>query len=206
MAPADRLRNGGGGENCELIHNGFDFDYFSKLIEIEEKNKYCVCMLYHTFEGKGCADAFRALEIVKQRFPQLIVNIFGTAPRPETLPEWYRYWQRPDQQTHNRIYNEAAVFVGPSHSEGFCLTPPEAMMCGCAVACTDIGGYTVCCKHDRTALVSPVRNPERLAENIIRLIEDDDLRYRIAKAGHENIRQFTWESAYDKLKKYLKLR
>ena len=48
--------------------------------------------------------------------------------------------------------------------------------------------------------------PERLAENIIRLIEDDDLRYRIAKAGHENIRQFTWESAYDKLKKYLKLR
>lgn len=106
---------------------------------------------------------------------QLIVNIFGTAPRPETRRVVPLAASRPADAQPN--YNEAAVFVGPSHSEGFCLTPPEAMMCGCAVACTDIGGYTVCCKHDRTALVSPVRNPERLAENIIRLIEDDDLRF-----------------------------
>ena len=51
-----------------------------------------------------------------------------------------------------------------------------------------------------TALVSPVRDVEALATNIIRLIEDDNLRFRIAEAGNRNIQQFTWENAYSKLK------
>lgn len=197
-------RRSGGGD-CRLIHNGLDFDYFRRTVDFGDRDRYCVCMLYHTAEAKGCGDAFRALEIVRKQFPELKVNIFGTTPRPEGLPEWYRYYQRPDRETHNRIYNEAAVFVAPSHSEGFGLTPCEAMMCGCAVACTDNGGYAVSCKAEETALVGPIRDPERLAENIVRLIEDDALRLRIARAGHENIRRFTWERAYGKLKNYLEL-
>lgn len=39
--------------------------------------------------------------------------------------------------------------------------------------------------------------------NILRLIEDDVLRYHIAEAGDRNIQQFTRERAYDKLKDVL---
>lgn len=186
------------GEDCTLIHNGFDFDYFSRSVACGNKDKFCVTMLYHTSVGKGCQDGFEALDIVKGRYPQLKVNLFGVSPRPENLPQWYRYYQQPDRQTHNRIYNEAAVFLAPSHSEGFSLTPPEAMQCGCAVVCTDIGGYTVVCKDNRTALVCPVRRPDLLAEKIIYLIENDDERCRIAENGYGYIREFTWERAYAK--------
>lgn len=191
------------GERSTLIENGFDFEYFNLTVPIESRDPYCLCMLYHTAKLKGCDDGFKAIEIVKTKYPQLKLNLFGSSKINKKLPEWIRFYHQPDRETHNNIYNEAAIFVGPSHVEGFSLTPPEAMQCGCAVVCTDIGGYTVVCKDNDTALVSPPKNPEALAVNIIRLIEDQKLRIDIAKRGNESIKQYTWDRAYLKLKKMI---
>ena len=73
-------------------------------------------------------------------------------------------------------------------------------MCGCAVACTDNAGYREMAIDDNTALLSPIKNPAALAENIIRLIEDDALRIRIAEQGYEYIQKFKWDDSYCKLK------
>ena len=188
------------GETCVLIPNGFDFTYFKKTVSVSCRNRYMVCMLYHLSNWKGCSDGLRALDIVKKTHPDLQVNIFGVSPRPEELPDWYHYYQRPDRETHNRLYNESAIFIGTSWTEGWGLTVGEAMICGCAVVCTDNAGYLEMATDGETALVSPVKDVEALANNVVRLIEDDDLRYRIANAGNRNIQQFTWESAYGKFK------
>jgi glycosyltransferase involved in cell wall biosynthesis len=188
------------GQSADLIYNGFDFSYFKKSVNYDMKNKFKVSMLYHSNPLKGCDDGIMALKIVKKKFPQLKACFFGTPKRPLNLPVWIEYFQTPNKEIHNDIYNESAIFIGPSHSEGFCLTPPEAMQCGCAVVCTDIGGYADVCKHEITALVSHVKDIEALAQNIIRLIEDDELRFRISEKGYENIKQFTWERAYSQFK------
>ena len=160
-------------------------------------------MLYHIAEWKGCEDGFKVLNIVKERYSELSVNLFGVFPRPQFLPELYHYYENPDKETHNKIYNEAAIFIGTSHEEGFGLTPAEAMQCGCAVACTDNGGYREFCIDNETALLSPIKDYKALANNIIRLIEDEALRFRIAKTGYENIKNFTWERAYNKFLKVI---
>lgn len=188
-------------EECNLVPNGFDFNYFHLVTPYEKKDKLRITMLYHEMERKGCRCGFDALEIVKEKHPELRVNIFGTPKRPESLPEWYDYVQCPDRETHNRLYDEAAIFIGTSQVEGWGLTVGEAMICGSAVACTDNPGYLEMAKDGETALVSPVHDSQRLADNILRLIEDDQLRIRIARKGHENIQRFTWEESYKKLKK-----
>ena len=81
------------------------------------RDKFAVVMLYHEMERKGCKYGFEALELVKQRYPQLKVTLFGTPELPTDLPEWYEYYQRPDREMHNRIYNEAAIFLGTSNIE-----------------------------------------------------------------------------------------
>lgn len=187
------------GETCALIPNGFDFTYFKKTVDIANRNPFTICMLYHSADRKGCNDGFRALDIAKRKYPDLQVNIFGVPPRPQELPDWFHYYQRPDKETHNRLYNESAIFIGTSWIEGWGLTIGEAMICGCAVACTNNDGYLEMATDNETALVSPVKDAEALATNIIRLIEDDDLRYRIAEAGNRNIQQFTWENACGRL-------
>ena len=41
--------------------------------------------------------------------------------------------------------------------------------------------------------------------NIIRLIEDDDLRIHLAGNGYAMIQEFTWDRAYDQLKRAFQL-
>lgn len=190
-------------EKSILIPNGFDFSKFNLTVPIAQKNKFKISALYHTMDRKRCSDTITALKIVKNKFHQLTVNIFGVPKRPAELPEWFKYYQMPDPEIHNRINNEAAIFVSASEVEGWGLTVGEAMICGQAVCCTDNYGHREMAENGVTALLSPVRNPERLAENIIRMIANDDLRIKIAQAGHNNICHFTWDRSYNLLKSIL---
>ena len=187
-------------EESIWIPNGFDFSKFRKTIAVEKKNPFMVSMLYHQMELKDCAIGFRAFEIVKERFGNLRVSLFGVPERPKDLPDWYDYYKRPSDELHNRLNNEAAIFIGTSKTEGWGLTVGEAMMCGQAVCCTDNAGYQEMAIDGETALVSPVGDSETMANNIIRLIEDEELRYRIANNGYQFIQRFTWEESYHKLK------
>ena len=188
-------------EKAILVENGFDFNIFNLDKPISEKENNKVIMLFHTAAHKGVQNGFNALEIVKQKFPNLQVTLFGTFPKPIDLPTWYEYYQSPDKDKLRALYNDAAIFVGSSIEEGWGLTLGESMQCGCAVACTDNKGYGAMAIHDKTALVSRVGDIEMLATNISKLIEDDNLRFHIANNGNLHIKNFTVESAYDKFKK-----
>lgn len=192
------------GESAILIENGFDHNKFHLTIPIEKKNKYSVTMLWHDHPLKACNIGLKALELVKEKYPQFKAVFFGVPRRPQTLPKWIEYYQTPSPEQHLNIYNSSAIFLGPSSKEGFCLTPPEAMLCGCAIVCTNIGGYTVVAKDNQTALLAEVGDYKQLANNIISLIENDELRFRIANNGLNLIQKYTWENAYKKLSSILK--
>lgn len=184
------------GETCTWIPNGFDFTYFKHTLAPERRNKYQVAMMYSDFQLKGCEIGLRAFEKLKNTMPELRISLFGVGESPSSLPEWITYYRRPDRELHNKILNESSIFVGTSYREGWGLTIGEAMICGCAVACTDNGGYRVMAQPGQTALVSAPGDAEGLAANIRALIEDDSLRLRLAANGMRFIRQFTWDKSY----------
>ncbi len=186
----------GVGETCTWIPNGFDFTYFKHSLSPRQRNKYQVAMMYSDFKLKGCEVGLSAFRQLKETMPELKVSLFGVGAPPSSLPDWITYYRCPDKEMHNKILNEAAVFVGTSYREGWGLTIGEAMICGCAVACTDNGGYRVMAHPGETALVSAPGDADGLAENIRTLIEDDALRFRLAENGMQFIRQFTWERSY----------
>lgn len=188
-------------EYATVIPNGFDFNYFQLKKEIKERNKFNILMMYNPLPVKRCTDSIAALQIVKQQFPELKITMFGRPARPTGIPFDFEYYQSPDRETHNRIYNEAAIYIAASSVEGWGLTIGEAMICGCAVACTDNDGFKIMAHENETALLSPVYDYKKLAENIVRLIEDDELRIRLAKTANKNIQQYTWDNSYKKFKK-----
>jgi glycosyltransferase involved in cell wall biosynthesis len=141
--------------------------------------------------------------MVKKQFSSLKCLLFGGFKRPDYLADWYEYYQTPNKKTHNYIYNTASIFIAPAILEGFGLTPGEAMQCGCAVAASNNGGYSVMCKDNETALVCESANSHALSEIIIRLIKDDNLRKTIAYNGHEFVKKFTWKRAYGEFKQII---
>lgn len=179
----------------ELIYvpNGIDHGTYRIVNPIAGRPPQ-VAMLYHKLAWKGSGDGIEALESVKIRYPKLRVVLFSIFPKPENLPKWIVYRCDPTQEeVVGSIYNGSSIYVCPSWSEGFGLPPAEAMACGCAIASTDCGGVRDFAEHEVTALLSPPKDPPALANNIIRLLNDDDLRIRLARAGNERIQKFTWK-------------
>lgn len=188
------------GNNATIIPDGLDFEYFKLTEPIKNRTPYEVAMLYHVDDRKRCCDSIDALKLVKVKIPMLHVSIFGTPDKPENLPEWFSYYKLPSKETHNMIYNQAAIFVAASQKEGWGLPPAEAMQCGAALVCTDTGAVSEYAINKITALTSPVFDINKLAENIIKLINNNDLRISIATKGNEFIQKFTWKSSFALMK------
>lgn len=189
------------GQESKIIPNGFDNKKFKYIKPIRSRNPLTLSMVYHENPNKGCEFGFKALEIVKRKYPNIRVILFGTSTRPLGIPVDYEYYKQPDDLTHLRINNESSIFIAPSLSEGWGLTIGEAMMCGEAVVCTNNGGYKELAIDNYNALISPIKDAESMAHNIILLIENNDLRFRIAESGLDSIKTFTWEKSYNEFKK-----
>jgi glycosyltransferase involved in cell wall biosynthesis len=192
------------GEASHYIPNGLDFSRFGSDTPIEQRNPKHLAMMFNPgLIWKGSADGLAALRLLKEQYPDLEAEFFGTTPRSSELPSWIRYHQSPAQDELRRIYNRASIFLAPSHTEGWGLPPCEAMMCGAAVVATDIGGHREFAVDDKTALLVPAKQPEAIASAAKRLIEDSDLRIRIANCGNNAIQRFTWEAAGDAMERVL---
>lgn len=186
-----------------LIENGLDFNEFKMEIPIKNKDKYSISMLYHASEWKGSRYGIEALKILKKKYPALKANLFGIPPRPKELPKWINYYQSPTRKKLNKIYNKSALHLGTSFCEGWGLTVCEAMMTGAAVVATRVNGYKEFCHDNKTSLLVESKDSKEMANRLEDLINDDSLRYEIAKEGKKNIKKYTWERAYNKFENIL---
>jgi glycosyltransferase involved in cell wall biosynthesis len=87
-------------------------------------------------------------------------------------------------------YRVATIFVLPSWSEGFPTVLAEAMDAGLPIVTTRIHGAADHLIAGENALFVERRDVNGLASALIMLLEDRDLRARMASANRERIRIF----------------
>lgn len=96
---------------------------------------------------------------------------------------------------HAQILSDTDVYVQTSRSEGFGISTLEAMAWGKPVVCTSVGGLISLIKDGQTGFLVPVNNPDAVATKIIDLLADADLRERMGRAAHAQVREhFTLEA------------
>lgn len=171
---------------------------------IRNRQEPSIAMAYRSLPYKGATDGLEAARLAKEKIPNLHLTLFGSNALEHTLEPWMEYRHRPTNADIVSIYNTASVFVVSSWAEGWGLPGMEAMACGSALCSTDTGGVYEYAIHQETALISPPRQPGELAENIVRLLTDDQLRVRIATAGAESVRSFTWDRAVDEFEHHIR--
>ncbi|MBI4289355.1 MAG: glycosyltransferase [Chloroflexi bacterium] len=81
------------------------------------------------------------------------------------------------------------IIAHPSLDEPFGRVPVEAMACGRPVVCTAVGGMRETVLDGITGILVPPRDPKALAEAILRLLKDRNLRERMGKAGRQRVLQ-----------------
>ncbi|MBD2337784.1 glycosyltransferase family 4 protein [Calothrix sp. FACHB-156] len=99
------------------------------------------------------------------------------------------------------FYSKADVFVYPSHYEGFGLPVLEAMTLGAPVVCANSSSLPEV--TGKAALLIEPDEPMHLAEAILKVISDSQLRQELIKLGKERANLFSWEkTARETLKAY----
>ncbi|MEK4190416.1 glycosyltransferase family 4 protein [Paenibacillus sp. FSL L8-0494] len=91
-------------------------------------------------------------------------------------------------------YSESDIFVSSSTYDTGSLPGIEAMRCGAALVTVYSGGNMEYGRHGHNCLMS-YRFENRLADDIITLINDPDLRQRLARKGEQDSQHFTWEKS-----------
>ncbi len=183
-----------------LIKNPIDLSVYHSFVPIEQREKHSIGLLYHSGEHKGLKYSIEALKILKEKYKDLKVYMFGTSDPKEKIPGLVKFIKDASQKDTVKLYNNVSVFMCSTINEGYGLTAMEAMACGAAVASTDYEGIHEYGIAGVNCLLSPVKNVQAMVENVSRLFDDDKLRYTISKQGIESLSPYDWGVAFDKFK------
>lgn len=99
---------------------------------------------------------------------------------------------RPSRQDLIGLYSQAQVFVFPSWIEGFGIPILEAMTCGTPVIASDRGSIPEVVGD--AAMIIDAEDHEKLADYLIRLLEQPAEREHWRQLGFVRSAQFSWES------------
>lgn len=185
------------------IPNGLDHRIFRVTVDPAQR-PLRVAFLYHSFPPKGAAESIAALQTVKEAIPQLEATAFGTESRPDSLPAWIDYVERPGHRMlAEDVYNRCRAFVCTSWGEGFGNTSLEAMACGCALVTFDTKGSREYARDGETALVCDRRDVQGIATRLAAVVEDDELRQGLTARSIREAAKFTWERTAAELESLL---
>jgi glycosyltransferase involved in cell wall biosynthesis len=102
-----------------------------------------------------------------------------------------RYLGHVDEPTLSALYESASVLAFPSLYEGFGLPLLEAMARGLPAVVSNAGALPELA-GEAAVLVDP-QDPSAIEVGLEKALSDKALRERLAGAGRERARQFTWE-------------
>jgi len=175
-------------------------------VPVEDDGRLRVLMLFHEYPWKGVADGLEAFGRVRARHPEASLVGFGVKPPPRKLP-FAEFHENLPQERLAWLYSRCPIYLCPSWDEGLGMPAMEAMACGAALCTYDNGGCRDYAIDGRTAVVAPRRDLDALAWGLARLVEDPELRNRIARQGQDFVgTQFDWERATARLESLLAAR
>ena len=98
------------------------------------------------------------------------------------------------QVTLPYYYSAAEAVVVPSHYESFGMVALEAMACGTPVVASQVGGLAFLVQDGVTGFTVPVDDPQALADRLMVLTNDHDLRQKLGNQAVEVARKYDWHN------------
>jgi len=193
--------------DVRIVGNGVDTDFFSFAKNREESQKY---ILYagRLAHRKGLFDLLQAGKILCKEDPKLQFYVTGTGPLRSTIERNaklqglevnFRFLGHVAASRLVKLYQDATVFVLPSHYEGAALTVMEAMACGAPVVATRTGNVPHLITHRKNGLMVHPKEPNELAAAISELLDDRKLREKVRWSARRIIeKKYTWQKVAER--------
>lgn len=180
----------------------------SKLkIDLNEKIIIFVGLLHH---DKGLKYLIRAFKTIKDKMPETRLILVGDGKDRQKLKRLVKKNNLEKQVNftgdilNNKIpeYMIASdIFVLPSLSEGLGIVNLEAMASGLPIVATRVGGIPEIIEDGENGFLVEPKNSKQLAEKILCLLSNDELRKHIFLKNTEKAKSYSWDLVIEKLLK-----
>ena len=202
-----------------VIPSGIDTEYFSPESsdtkekasrlrdELDLNDEITIGYVGRLFPAKGLTYLFSAMKQIQDSHPNVALLIVGDGAQRselETIAKTMKIrtifagWQ------HDVLpyYALMDVFVLPSLFEGLPNVILEAMAMKTAVVATNVGGNPDVLTHGENGFLVPTRDASKLAWALEKLVEDDDLRIKMAENNRRKVEEhFKWSKTVEKVEK-----
>jgi len=182
------------GENVVYIPNGLDFSFFKVTVPFKNRPTHSILFISHVLELKGTRFAIEASKKLKALYPHIIIRTFSAYSKPANFPEFIEFHQNPSQESIRKLYNSSSIFLSPSLSEGWPLPPAEAMLCGCVVLATDIGGHREYIEDEINGYLCLPGSADPIVERIEWILANKNKAEKVSDNAPDSLRRFDWDS------------
>jgi len=195
-------------EKIEVVHNGIDFSYEISVEEnvhkLKEAGKKLVLFVGRLTLQKGPDYFLRAAKKVCDFCDDVCFVVSGSGDMQEWLIEEVARMGLSDRifftgflrgKELRSVYRDADLFVMPSVSEPFGITPLESLINGTPVLISHQSGVSEVIRH---ALKVDFWDTDEMANKVLATLHYDPLFSCLSKHGKDEVRGVTWEKAAEK--------
>jgi glycosyltransferase involved in cell wall biosynthesis len=190
-------------DTLHIVPVGVDQERFRPLAYVQKVPGRLMTTASADVPLKGLPYLIEALAKVRAERPDAHLVVIGQPRHKSAVPaqierlgltDAVQFVTGVSDQRIVELYAEAEVAVVPSLYEGFSLPAIEAMACGTTLVTTTGGALPeVVGPSGIAAMTVPTADPGALAQQIIDVLSDDELRARIGEAGRKRVLdRFTW--------------
>lgn len=193
------------------LKNSFKVDlgiYFGKKLKPSD---VLITLPGRIVPRKGMLEAIQALAVVNEARPSKLLltgmaESYSTEFSQAVLHEATKLGIKEKILIPNRIiprnhlpaiYKRSDIVITPSYYEGLCFTAIEALVAARPLVATSVPGLNEVVKDGENCLLVPPRNSQRLAESILKLLNNKNLASRLALAGPESVKKFDIKNFVD---------
>ena len=189
------------GVETRVIPNIIDLDRFRPGDRVGENRSFTLIVTRNLEAIYGLGTAIKALSIARGSIPDMHLKIAGSGPQlPELqqlvgelgLQEQVKFVGRLGPAEIVSFYQSADGLLNPTTVDNMPNSLLEALACGVPVISTDVGGVSYIVVHESTALLVPVGDERQMADAMVRLCKDIELRRKLVDAGMVEVRQYAW--------------
>lgn len=106
-----------------------------------------------------------------------------------------KFWGFVSQKEKFKLLARAHILINPSIHEGWGLVNIEANTMGTPVIAYNSAGLTDSVKEGQSGIICETNNPETLAKNIQKILDDKNLYQKLSNGAIEWSKNFSWEKS-----------
>lgn len=148
------------------------------------------------------ACTLRAFGIVQKKFPDAVLMIAGEGSEKRRLKKLAKQLKLKNVEFKGRVspaampelYDKADIYLNTPNIDNMPSSVIEAYAAGTPVVSTNAGGIPYILEHEKSGLLVDVDDHSELANQVIRLLQDNDLAQEIISNGLVLSKKYSWEN------------